>query len=200
MVGMYSSLALHEDVVHRRNPWSGMPEDRVLVVEMPCPQLASWELKVEVNEVEGHPAPGGARFNHAEVRKRLGRAARSESEWEVNWSYINATVAGTAEYPGFVPALLLVVDRKTGLVLSVQQEGFGGSIVSMMAKGLVDAARKTGQKPKRLHVNPFVECDALVPILKASGIIVMEFSTTPAADSALLSLFQRMAAHEGPFD
>jgi hypothetical protein len=189
---LYSSLLIHRDLQDGHDIWAGVEEDSLVVASLPFPDIQQWVSKVEVKEYAAHPVLKGARFNHSEVRKSILKASRIDAEWQVSWTYVPGWVAGTKDAPAISPVVLVVVDKRTGAVISFKQGGQGSSLGDLFVQALVDAARKTGSKPKHIRIDGSVDYSVVGAILKAAGIRIIEDAHPEGAERALVGLVDHM--------
>lgn len=189
---LYSSLVIHRDLQDGHDMWSGVGEESLLVASIPFPEIQRWASKVEVKEYAAHPVLKGARFKHSEVRTSILRASRIDAEWQVSWTYVPGWVAGTKDVPAISPVVLVVVDKRSGAVISFKQGGQGISLGDLFVQALVDTVRKTGSKPKQIRIDGSIDYSAVGAILKAAGIRMIEDPHPEGAEQALVGLIDHM--------
>jgi hypothetical protein len=74
---------------------------------------------------------------------------------------------------------MLVIDRASRMVLSMQLIDAGDSLSAKMAQAIADAARTTGTRPKKIVVLDSINCDQFKPIFKSADISLEQTSSLP---------------------
>jgi hypothetical protein len=203
------TLQMHLDIVAGCSPWdvaaggTTRPGGSLSVALREDRALIEWAARVDSREHEEHPIldeDNGELGDLDDLEELLLGAEELDASWEINWGYMSAMVGGTGAHPPYLPVVMLAVDSRNGLVVSLVQGEVGDSIGGLLARMLATVAQNSGIRAKELLIPSSLRLDSLVSLFERVGGEVTRVVATPMVNEVFRELHQKFSLGKGWFD